>query len=190
MKNTTSLILLLAAFTLIAFPLIGYTIHFYFEGGSIIPKLQGEIKVIWQVLIGLPLGAIAALLAIQLINSRMMLPVLKKYSNIIGDLNLNVGMVVFISICAGVGEELLFRAALQPLWGIWITSIVFVALHGYLNPMDWRMSIYGIYLTIVIIGIGFMYQYWGIWAAASAHTAVDIVLLHYLSKNSSDEIIE
>lgn len=190
MKNSRSLILLLATFTLIAFPLIGYVIHYFFEGGSILPKLTGEIEIFWQVLFGFPLGCIAAFLAIQLINSKLMLPVLNKYSNIIGDLNLNFWMVIFISICAGVGEELLFRAALQPLWGIWITSIAFVALHGYLNPLDWRMSIYGTYLTMVIIGVGFMYQYWGIWAAASAHTAIDIVLLHYLSKNSSNEILE
>ncbi len=190
MKGSRTLILLLALFTLIAFPAIGYLIHYYFEGGSILPKINGEITVVLQILIGFPLGWLSALLAIKLIQSKLMLPVLKKYTNIIGELKLNLWMVVFISICAGVGEELLFRAALQPLWGIWITSFVFVAMHGYLNPFDWRMSIYGLYLTTIIIGIGFMYIYWGIWASAAAHTAIDIVLLNFLSKNSSVEIME
>lgn len=185
MKGSRNLILLLALFTLIAFPFVGYVIHYYFEGGSILPKLKGEINPFLQVLFGFPIGWISAIVAKQLIGSKLMKPVLNKYSNLIAELKLNLWMIIFISFCAGVGEELLFRAAIQPLWGIWITSIVFVAIHGYLNPFDWRLSVYGIYLTVVIIGIGLMYEYWGIWASAAAHTAIDIVLLLYLTKSSS-----
>jgi membrane protease YdiL (CAAX protease family) len=181
--STKNLILLLAFFTLIGFPALGYLIFHFFGNGDISTLLKGEIPLIEQIIYGLPIGGISALLAAKLIQSDFMLPVRVKYGNMIADLKLNDWQIIFISICAGVGEELFFRASLQPLWGIWITSFVFVALHGYLNPFDWRITVYGIYLTLVIIGLGFMFIYWGIWASASAHTAIDIVLLYFLSKS-------
>lgn len=181
--NTKSLILLLALFTLVGFPAIGYLIFYFFGDGNLNALLFGEIPIILQVLIGFPIGWVAAILAAKLIQTNFMEPVRRKYGNMISELNLNIWQIIFISICAGVGEEWLFRAFLQPLWGIWITSLVFVALHGYLNPFDWRMSVYGIYLTLVIIGLGFMFIHWGIWASAVAHTAIDIVLLIFLTKS-------
>jgi hypothetical protein len=42
-----------------------------------------------------------------------------------------------LSIGAGVGEEILFRGALQPVLGIWFTSILFAIVHvqyGFLTP--------------------------------------------------------
>lgn len=182
--NTKNLILLLALFTLVGFPAIGYLIFHFFGNGNIQELILGEINIALQIIIGFPVGWTAALIAAKLIQADFMEPVRRKYGNMISELNLNIWQIIFISICAGVGEEWLFRAFLQPLWGIWITSLVFVALHGYLNPFDWRMSVYGIYLTLVIIGLGFMFIHWGIWASAAAHTAIDIVLLIFLTKST------
>lgn len=39
------------------------------------------------------------------------------------------GDLVLVSVFSGVGEEALFRGALQPLLGIWVTSLLFGALH-------------------------------------------------------------
>lgn len=181
--NSKNLILLLAFFTLVGFPALGYLIFFLFGEGNISDLMFGKIIIPFQILLGFPIGWIAALIAAKLIQSNFMLPVREKYGNLITELNLNLWQIIFISICAGVGEEWLFRAFLQPIWGVWITSFVFVALHGYLNPFDWRITVYGIYLTLVIIGLGFMFEYWGIWASAAAHTAIDIVLLLFLSKS-------
>jgi len=180
--NSKNLILLLAFFTLVGFPAIGYLIFYFFGDGNISDLIFGKIAIPLQILIGFPIGWIAALIAAKLIQAKFMLPVREKYGNLITELNLNLWQIIFISFCAGVGEEWLFRAFLQPIWGVWITSFVFVALHGYLNPFDWRISVYGIYLTLVIIALGFMFEYWGIWASAAAHTAIDIVLLIFLTK--------
>jgi len=38
-----------------------------------------------------------------------------KYKNLLDNYTLNTFYVVFLSICAGVGEEIFFRGALQPL---------------------------------------------------------------------------
>lgn len=37
---------------------------------------------------------------------------------------------LWFGLCAGAGEELLFRGAVQPLAGLWLTSVIFTALVG------------------------------------------------------------
>ena len=58
---------------------------------------------------------------------------------------------LFISFCAGFGEEILFRTGMQHYLGILITSIFFVAIHGYLNPFNWRYSLYGLIVLPFIL---------------------------------------
>ena len=112
-------------------------------------------------------------------------PVRSRYAARFADLKLNWVAVVFISLCAGIGEELLFRGAIQPLLGIVITAIVFVAIHGYLNPKDWRVSVYGIFMTIIIVLFGWMTDEIGIWSAVIAHAMVDVILLADLGKEEA-----
>ncbi|MFM7387280.1 MAG: type II CAAX prenyl endopeptidase Rce1 family protein, partial [Bacteroidota bacterium] len=76
----------------------------------------------------------------------------------------------------GLGEELFFRAALQPYLGIWITSVLFVAIHGYLNPWNWRMSLYGLMILPFIFLLSFGYEHFGLWFAVAAHFAYNAVL--------------
>ena len=182
--SNRNLILLLALFTLVGFPAIGYLIQYFFGDADLEKVLSGKINILLQITIGFPFGWITAEIAKWIIKRPFMKSIISKYGNIISVLGLKPWHAVYISVCAGVGEELLFRGALQPMWGIYIPSLVFVALHGYLNPLDWRISLYGIYLTLVIICLGYMTEYFGIWMAAAAHTAIDIVLLLFLSKNN------
>jgi hypothetical protein len=60
--------------------------------------------------------------------------------------------------------------------------VLFVAIHGYLNPKNWKLSIYGAYMCLVIGGIGYLCDYLGITAAIAAHFAIDVVLLYALVK--------
>jgi membrane protease YdiL (CAAX protease family) len=88
--------------------------------------------------------------------------------------------ILFVSFCAGFGEELLFRGSLQYLLGIWTTAIIFVALHGYINPRDWRISVYGLFMTLAIASLGYATEHIGIWSAVVAHTIIDIILFRFL----------
>ncbi len=43
-----------------------------------------------------------------------------------------------MAFSAGVGEELVFRGALQPIFGVWLTSLVFVIVHtNYTFTLSW-----------------------------------------------------
>jgi membrane protease YdiL (CAAX protease family) len=142
---------------------------------------MGHLPIYLQLLVGLSFGFGTGMFAVFLVN----LPLLKEtnnfYTNLISAFNLNIQEILFISFCAGVGEEVLFRGALQPLFGLWLVAVVFVAIHGYLNPFDWKISIYGLYMVLVAAGFGYLFSGFGIIAASAAHFAFDVVMLLHLS---------
>jgi membrane protease YdiL (CAAX protease family) len=138
--------------------------------------LMGE-NILVQLAVGVVVGLLAGFGARFLISQPFMAGVRMKYARLFANLELSMSEVLFIALCAGFGEEILFRGALQPLLGIPITSVFFVLIHGYLNPKDWRISIYGLFMTAVIFGFGYMTEFFGIWSAMVAHTVIDIILL-------------
>lgn len=88
---------------------------------------------------------------------------------------------VWISMAAGVGEEMLFRAALQPLAGIWLSSLLFLALHS--KAYDFRkldrtalLQAAGVFGMSVVLGL--VYRYAGLLAAILFHTVTDILGLY------------
>ncbi len=168
--------------TLLLFPLLGWFILQFFEPDALQLMFRGEISIIWQLLSGLMIGLGCGFIARFVVSRPFMENIETKYARMINQLNLNTGTIIFLSFCAGFGEELLFRGAIQPLLGIWITAIVFVAIHGYINPTNWRISIYGITMTLIIALLGWMTEIWGIWSAGAAHMAIDIVLFQHLVK--------
>lgn len=176
-------IYLLALFTLLGFPAIGWIIHFFFSEEPLSSVFENKINLFIQLPAGIVFGWVTAMIGWMIVRSGWMMPVREKYEGIIGQFNLNLPGIIFISCCAGIGEELLFRGAIQPQIGIIFTSIGFVALHGYLNPADWRVSVYGLYMTLVIAFIGWMYEEMGIFFCISAHAVIDVVLLSKLVKN-------
>lgn len=133
-----------------------------------------------QILTGLLFGVSASIIAIFIIKRDFFEKPRKLFVNLIGGLKLNYSDIIFISLCAGIGEELLFRGAIQPWLGIWLTAFVFVLLHGYLNPKNWKMSFYGIFMVIISAGFGYLYEYTGILSAITAHFIIDVILFSYL----------
>ena len=114
-------------------------------------------------------------------------PLFEKLPNRIDDIvrsmNLNVGDAIFLSFCAGFGEELLFRSGVQYYLGIVLTSVIFVAIHGYLNPKNWRYSMYGLIVLPFILLLSMGFETFGLWFAISAHFAYDAVLFIAMLKN-------
>jgi uncharacterized protein len=86
------------------------------------------------------------------------------------------------SVLAGIGEESLFRGALQPLCGIWLASFVFAVLHfrtarfvqGRLKQFTYLLGVFA-----ASIGLGLAYEHFGLMVAIALHTAVDFVALSY-----------
>jgi hypothetical protein len=174
-------ILILALATLIVFGGLGVLFIPSVRDTGVIPFIVGNKKMWLQLVIGLAFGIITANAGWQIVE----LPRLKKtkifFSEIIRPLKLNTFEIVIISICAGIGEELFFRGAVQPMLGIWATSVLFVLLHGYLNPFNLPLTYYGIYMVLVIGVLGLFTENVGIITAIIAHALIDYILLQKLS---------
>lgn len=183
------LILRLALATIVAMPLIAIIIDRMSDTVDLSVSIIGY-KPLWQqATVGIIAGLIIAFLAQKLISSPLLRKVNMQYARMLGNFKLSLSEIVFVSLCAGVGEELLFRGAIQPLLGVVLTSMVFVAIHGYINPYNWRLSVYGLFMTLAIIGLGIINNYFGLIAPIIAHTIIDIYLLNYLQKTADSDVL-
>ncbi len=176
----------LGIITLFGFGLIGTLIIVYFHKGSLAGSFSHGLHWLIQLLVGLAYGSVAAYLAWHVIHMAFMDPVRNFFATFFKGLSLNIPEVLFLSFCAGVGEEILFRAAIQPYLGIWVTSIIFIAMHGYLNPMNWRISVYGGFMVLLSSGLGYLFDHVGLVSAMSAHFIFDVILLAGLLKDKNE----
>lgn len=173
----------LGLFTLLGMGGLGLLIIHWSDGASFPDMLRGTVPVWKQVLIGTGFGTLSAFLAWGIIRLPFMKPVERKYRVLIGSIGIGWSDVIFLSLCAGIGEEVLFRGGIQPHLGVWPTAILFVALHGYLNPKDWRITLYGVFMTVAIGIMGILFDRYGAWTAFTAHSIIDIVLLKALTRS-------
>jgi uncharacterized protein len=186
-------ILLLALLTITLFPLLTYITYWLFEPNPtelFFHLFISPTNLWWELIAGIAIGSISGFAAWGLISSRIMLPVLRKYGNLIRSLRLTIPTIILVSFAAGIGEELFFRGAVQHYLGIWITAILFIAIHGYIDPTNWRVSLYGALMTIIIAFLGYMREDVGIISSMMAHTIIDIILFYKLSRLSVNFFIE
>ena len=74
-----------------------------------------------------------------------------------------IGGILLMGLLTGVGEEFLFRGALQPVLGIWLTSFLFALSHiQYLNPAILVIFVLGLFL-------GYSRNKWGLLTAVWTH---------------------
>jgi membrane protease YdiL (CAAX protease family) len=90
---------------------------------------------------------------------------------------------LWLGLCAGVGEELLFRGALQLLLGLWWTALLFVLVHSgtgrfqSMNLMKWG---YAAFLFLVSLMFGLVLIHIGLIAAIVLHAAADAIIFYVL----------
>ncbi|MBZ9628689.1 CPBP family intramembrane metalloprotease [Psychroflexus sp. CAK1W] len=189
MKLTKSAMFALSVFTLFGFSGIAYFILSFSDSVQYFEMFAYEN--LWlSIPAGLGFGTLAAFIGILLLK----LPSLKDtstfYANFFKSLNLHWTDILFYSFCAGVGEEILFRGALQPLLGLWLAAVIFVILHGYLSFEDWKKSLYGIYLIFISAGFGYLVVDFDIYAAMAAHFIFDVIMFFKIRKDSESLVSE
>lgn len=180
--------------TLFGFSALGASVIYFFHDAPLSRVFTFGEAWWYQIFRGAVFGGIAALNLLWLIKSKLLEEARIFFTKLINDANLKLPDLLFLSLAAGIGEELFFRGAIQPFIGIWPTAIIFVALHGYLNPMNLRMSVYGLLMVVVSAGLGYLFEYVGIYAAMTAHFVVDAVLFirfkYFASKEDLDKASE
>lgn len=111
----------------------------------------------------------------ETLNDYLIIKELKKFS-------LTNSQIVQISIVAGLSEEILFRAALQPIIGIWLTSLLFIGVHGYIRFKTTGHAIFTLFTFLLSFLLGLLFMQFGILSAILAHAIYDIILLRELKK--------
>jgi membrane protease YdiL (CAAX protease family) len=178
---------LLGLITLIVFPIPTFVVLYYFYNIQPFEILQFESFQIIPVGFGLQLGFIYGILALLLMKSRIFDDLPVNIEQVVKRMRLNFLDALLLSLCAGIGEELLFRSGVQFFLDPVTTSIIFIAIHGYLNPLNWRMSIYGLIILPFVLLISYGFEYFGLWFAIAAHFMYDFVLFRSISLDSSND---
>lgn len=120
---------------------------------------------------------------VGLLETPFLRPTRRFFAALMADYRVRWWQIWLLSACAGIGEEILFRGALQPLLGLPLTALLFVFLHGYLNPLNRPLFLYGILLCLVSAGFGYLFVAFSLPAAMIAHFWIDVVLLYYLRRH-------
>lgn len=176
---------LLGTITLLGFPIVGFAIQFIIERQLEFDYLKIHSTDLPTILAGLLFGFSFALIAERISEIEFISKSTYDLSKFLKDLKLDYFDVFFLSFAAGFGEEILFRGILQPYLGIWITSIVFIAIHGYLNIKKPGMFVFGLFLVLFSNLLGYLNQEYSIWGAIAAHFSYDFFLLISLKKSTN-----
>ena len=169
-------------FTLLGFGLAGFALIQFVQHQDWTILLLQNTPVWYQIVLGVIIGLIITLVLLLIIELPWFNNMRHFFVELIGPIHLGLPAIAFISICAGIGEELFFRGAVQYWLGIWITAILFVLLHGYINPKNWRMSVYGSMLIIASAAFGYLAEHVGLLSAMIAHTIYDVVMFTKISQ--------
>ena len=167
----------LGLLTLVGFGAIGWALSGWLQDRDFNSVFYPAQKGLWiQLRDGLLYGAAASANILWLLYNRILDQPRHVFVQLIRRFKIGLPDILFLSACAGIGEEWLFRGAIQFWLGIWITAILFVALHGYLDPRDWRISLYGLLMVVIVAVMGYLYNYSGLIAAMTSHALIDVAI--------------
>lgn len=168
--------------TLLVFPIPALWALWYVENINPWKVLDFGALIDARTMLGLSWGFVFAVISMFCFQSKIFEGEMQKQEELLASLNLNLFDKIALSFCAGFGEEILFRSGIQHWLGVWITSILFIAIHGYFNPKNWKMSLYGFLILPFILSLGFWLEPMGIWFCIAAHFAYDLMLFLSVKK--------
>lgn len=102
----------------------------------------------------------------------------RAFSDLLGPLSNRE--IFILALASSVGEELLFRGAIQPWLGIWIQALIFAALHvgPGLRFLPWTASAF-----VLGLAFGWVFQWTGdLGAPIVAHFTINYLNLHYIAR--------
>ena len=99
------------------------------------------------------------------------------FASMLGEMT--TAQIFFAAAASSLAEEALFRGAMMPSWGIWISSLVFAVLHA---PAERRMLWWPFFAFLMGLGFGGLAMFFGhLWAPISAHFIINLLNLRKIS---------
>jgi CAAX protease family protein len=94
----------------------------------------------------------------------------KSSEHVFGGLTGPVGLIA-LALVPGICEELLFRGALQPRFGLVLTALLFTAIHT-----EYGLSIDVLSIFVIAFGLGLLRKYTNTTTSAGCHVAYNLVV--------------
>ena len=175
MRASRELFMRMGILTLVV-PLVIVAILYYFNATAfMIPVVIGKLNIWIQLGAGVAGGFLLSGITWLMGKWKYLDDVNFDFTLRLGIFNFSLQEILFLSFCAGVGEEIVFRGMIQPWLGILTTSFMFIALHGYMSYSSWPKVIFGLILFAVGTILGILGEYLGLLAAIVAHIIYDVI---------------
>lgn len=177
--------------SLVFYLFVATILFYFFHEGGLVEAFDSEFATWLQLLAGAGAGILSAGVIIFFSSVSPMKDVLDDFAifRIISRTEFSWSDRIQISFFAGVGEELLFRGAIQPLIGIWFTSLIFIAIHGYISFKSAGHILFTVLLFGLSMMLGYLFMFVGLIAAMTAHAVYDFMMLWWVAvvkKRSAD----
>ncbi|MEX1062415.1 MAG: CPBP family intramembrane glutamic endopeptidase [Balneolaceae bacterium] len=175
-------LLALSALSLLVYLFLAQLLFYFFHDGGPLSAFAHGLTIPLQLLTGLFSGCTAAGMIIFFASRSPVEQVLEDFTlfRVIANTDFSSFDRIQVSLFAGIGEELLFRGAIQPLLGIWITSFIFIAIHGYFSFRSAGHILFGMLMFGLSMMLGILFEFSGLFAAMSAHAAYDMLMLWWV----------
>lgn len=167
-------------FSLVAtviFALLAWIITVYFRRQSFNALFTTGQPYTAQIILGLLLGIVIAVPVVILLLKASFFARLRDFiRGILGQIRPTGFDMILVALLAGFGEELFFRATLQPLLGLWLTSLLFALAHTGVSVNPAKLA-FAAFVFVMGLWLGALYQQSGLIAASVMHASYDLIFL-------------
>lgn len=184
---TTGRLLIMSVVSANIYVFFSFLIIRYWHDGWL-GEVFGSTFSLWQQLgFGIGSGCAASGVIYVIINFSPVSEILSEFSifEALSKANFSFFDNTQISLFAGVGEELLFRGAIQPLLGNTVTSIIFIGIHGYLKFKSPAHIFFGLMMFGLSFMLGLLFEHIGLIAAMIAHSVYDVIMLQVIQNRNN-----
>lgn len=91
--------------------------------------------------------------------------------HLFGGLSANLGGIVALALIPGICEDVLFRGALQPRFGLLLTAFLFAAIHT-----EYAFSFDALSIFVIALGLGAIRKYTNTTTSSACHVAYNLLV--------------
>jgi len=156
----------------------------FLRTGSLRLVFYEESTLLRDLAMGVAVGLAVVLLS--RLGSRFVAPIRKLELELAGVLGkLSNGDIFVYALMSSVGEEMFFRGAMQPAWGLLATALIFGFVHGGYVGRLWIWSLFALVIGFVF---GWMFEYTtNLCAPIVAHFVVNGINLRLLTREQAGQ---
>jgi len=164
------------------FSLLAWIITVYVRGQPFSTLFERGQQLTTQTAFGVSLGVMVAGLVLLILKAGFLGRLRNFIRQVLDQIRPTNFDLILVALLAGFGEELFFRAALQPLLGLWLTSLVFALAHTGVSLFEPAKLAFASFVFVMGLLLGVLYEQSGLVAAMIFHAVYDLIFLLAVKK--------